>query len=145
VDGPALELVAPTPALVAATPTEVATVLDNLVGNARRHAGSLVRIAVLPAGRSAARLVVEDDGPGIAAADRDRIFDRFLRLNPEAGGGAGLGLPLVQALVQGRGGAVSVGARDGGGARFEVRWPAPTPDPTPSPASGKPPSGHQTP
>jgi two-component system OmpR family sensor kinase len=129
VEGPALELVAPTPALAAATPTEVATVLDNLVGNARRYAGSLVRIAVLPAGRSASRLVVEDDGPGIPEDDRDRIFDRFLRLNPEAGGGAGLGLPLVAALVQGRGGSVTVSARDGGGARFEVRWPTPAPDP----------------
>ena len=124
-EGPALELVAPAPAQVAATPSEVATVLDNLVGNARRYAGSLVRIAVLPAGRSATRLVVEDDGPGIPEADRARIFDRFMRLNPEPGGGAGLGLPLVKALVQGRGGTVTVGARDGGGARFEVRWPAP--------------------
>ncbi|WP_214405512.1 sensor histidine kinase [Pseudonocardia lacus] len=122
-DGPALELVAPTPAAVAATPSEVATVLDNLVRNAMRHADSLVRVAVLPAGRTTVRLVVEDDGPGIPEADRQRIFDRFLRLNPEAGGGAGLGLPLVAALVQGRGGTVTVGARDTGGARFEVRWP----------------------
>jgi signal transduction histidine kinase len=137
-DGPALELVAPTPALAAASPTEVATVLDNLVGNARRYACSLVRIAVLPAGRSASRLVVEDDGPGIAEADRDRIFDRFLRLNPEAGGGAGLGLPLVAALVAGRGGSVTVSARDGGGARFEVRWPTPTPTPGPPPTAADP-------
>jgi signal transduction histidine kinase len=121
--GPALELVAPAPAKVAATPSEVTTVLDNLVGNACRHAGSLVRIAVLPAGRSATRLVVEDDGPGIPEPDRVRVFDRFVRLNPEAGGGAGLGLALVKALVQGRGGTVRVGERDGGGARFEVRWP----------------------
>jgi two-component system, OmpR family, sensor kinase len=124
-DGPALELVAPAPAVVGGTPSEVATVLDNLVGNARRHACSLVRIAVLPTGRSWTRLVVEDDGPGIPEADRQRIFDRFLRLNPEAGGGAGLGLPLVAALVQGRGGTVTVGSREGGGARFEVRWPTP--------------------
>lgn len=123
--GPALELVAPAPAQVGATPSEVATVLDNLVGNARRHACSLVRIAVLPTGRAWTRLVVEDDGPGIPEADRQRIFDRFLRLNPEAGGGAGLGLPLVAALVQGRGGTVTVGSREGGGARFEVRWPTP--------------------
>jgi signal transduction histidine kinase len=125
--GPALELVAPTPAAAMASPSEVALVLDNLVGNARRHACSLVRIAVLPGGRWT-RLVVEDDGPGVPEPDRVRIFDRFVRLNPEAGGGAGLGLPLVAALVQGRGGSVTVGAREGGGARFEVRWPTP---PTP--------------
>jgi signal transduction histidine kinase len=145
-DGPALELVAPAPAVVAATPSEVATVLANLIGNARRHADSLVRVSVLPAGRTTARLVVEDDGPGIAEGDQERIFDRFLRLNPEAGGGAGLGLPLVRALVEGRGGTVAVGARDDGGARFEVRWPSPPPAPSqpaerpaaPSPGSGKP-------
>ncbi|MFC4949527.1 sensor histidine kinase [Pseudonocardia sp. GCM10023141] len=123
VDGPVLALVAPTPATVAASPSEVGLVLDNLVSNARRHARSLVRINVLPAGRWV-RLVVEDDGPGIPAADRQRVFDRFLRLNPEAGGGAGLGLALVAALVQGRGGTVTAGATPGGGARIEVRWPA---------------------
>ena len=49
--GPVLELVAPAPAAVAATPAEVAIVLDNLLANARRHAGIVVRVAVLPAGR----------------------------------------------------------------------------------------------
>lgn len=123
-EGPALQLVAPTPAAIAATPSEVTLVLDNLVGNARRHARSLVRVGVLPAGRWV-RLVVEDDGPGIPAADRQRIFDRFFRVDPEAGGGAGLGLALVKALLQGRGGSVTAGATPAGGARVEVRWPTP--------------------
>jgi two-component system, OmpR family, sensor kinase len=125
-DGPVLQLVAPGPAAVAATPTEVGLVLDNLLGNARRHARSVVRVAVLPAGRWA-RLVVEDDGPGIPEADRLRVFDRFTRLDQEAGGGAGLGLALVAALVQGREGTVSAGATSSGGARLEVRWPTATP------------------
>ncbi|HLU58984.1 MAG TPA: HAMP domain-containing sensor histidine kinase [Pseudonocardia sp.] len=123
IDDPVLQLVAPTPAEVAATPSEVALVLDNLVSNARRYARSLVRISVLPAGR-VVRLLVEDDGPGIPPADRERIFDRFVRLSPEAGGGAGLGLALVAALVHGRGGVVSAGATPTGGGRIEVRWPA---------------------
>jgi signal transduction histidine kinase len=122
-DEPVLELVAPAPAQVEASPSEVALVLDNLIANARRYARSLVRISVLPAGR-AVRLLVEDDGPGIPEADRHRVFDRFVRLSPEAGGGAGLGLALVAALVRGRGGAVTAGATTGGGARIEVRWPA---------------------
>ncbi len=122
-DGPVTELVAPAPATVAATPSEVATVLDNLLGNAARYARSLVRVAVLPAGREV-RLVVEDDGPGIPEADRDRVFDRFTRLEPHAGGGAGLGLALVAALVRGRGGSVVAGETPTGGARLEVRWPA---------------------
>lgn len=123
-EGPVLQLVAPGPAQVVATPSEVATVLDNLIGNARRYARTLVRVGVLPAGRSV-RLVVEDDGPGIPEDDRKRIFDRFVRVAPEAGGGAGLGLALVAALVQGRGGSASAGSTPSGGARLEVRWPTP--------------------
>jgi two-component system OmpR family sensor kinase len=122
-DEPVLQLVAPAPAQVGASPSEVALVLDNLIGNARRYARSLVRIGVLPAGRSV-RLLVEDDGPGIPEADRQRVFDRFVRVAPEAGGGAGLGLALVAALVRGRGGSVTAGATVTGGARIEVRWPA---------------------
>ena len=116
------------PGRVAASPAEVALVLDNLIGNACRHARSVVTIGVLPAGRWV-RLVVEDDGPGIPEADRERVFDRFVRLSPEAGGGAGLGLALVAALVRGRGGSVTAGGGSGGnvtrgGAHLEVRWPA---------------------
>lgn len=121
-DEPVIELVAPAPAKVGASPSEVALVLDNLVANARRYARSLVRVTVLPAGRSV-RLLVEDDGPGIPEADRLRVFDRFVRLSPDAGGGAGLGLALVAALVRGRGGSVTAGATPAGGARIEVRWP----------------------
>lgn len=124
-DGPALTLAAPTPAAVAATSSEVGLVLDNLLGNAARHAATVVRVGVLPAGRWV-RLVVEDDGKGIPVADRRRVFDRFVRLSPEVGGGgAGLGLALVAALVHGRGGTVSAGESGSGGARLEVRWPAP--------------------
>jgi len=123
-DGPVLELVAPTPAVVAATPSEVALVLDNLIDNGRRHARSIVRVMVLPAGRWV-RLSVEDDGPGIPEADRERVFDRFTRLRPEAGGGSGLGLALVAALVRGRGGTATAGATPSGGARLEIRWPTP--------------------
>ncbi|GAA4690375.1 ATP-binding protein [Pseudonocardia yuanmonensis] len=123
--GPAPELLAPGVALAAAGPAEVALVLDNLLANAARYAATRVRIEVLPAGR-VTRLVVSDDGPGIPEADRVRVFDRFTRLSQEAGGGhAGLGLALVAALVRGRGGEVSAGASAWGGARLEVRWPAP--------------------
>ena len=115
---------APTPAVVAATPSEVALVLDNLIDNGRRHARSVVRVVVLPAGRWV-RLSVEDDGPGIPEADRERVFDRFTRLRPEAGGGSGLGLALVAALVRGRGGTATAGATPTGGARLEIRWPTP--------------------
>ncbi|MCF7551172.1 HAMP domain-containing sensor histidine kinase [Pseudonocardia sp. WMMC193] len=123
--GPAPELLGPESALVVATSAEVGLVLDNLLGNASRYARTRVRIEVLPAGRWT-RLVVSDDGPGIPAADRLRVFDRFTRLSQEASGGhAGLGLALVQALVRGRGGEVTAGESAWGGARLEARWPAP--------------------
>ena len=125
-EAPVVELVAPTPAVVEATPSEVALVLDNLIDNGRRYASSVVRVVVLPAGRWV-RLLVEDDGPGIPQADRERVFDRFTRLRPEAGGGSGLGLALVAALVRGRGGTATAGATPSGGARMEVRWPTPAP------------------
>ena len=121
-DHPVLQLAAPTPAQVSATPSEVALVLDNLIGNALRFARSVVRVAVLPAGQWV-RLIVEDDGPGILEEDRRRVFDRFVRVSPEVGGGAGLGLALVAALVQARGGTATAGAAPSGGARIEVRWP----------------------
>ncbi|MBV9919481.1 MAG: HAMP domain-containing histidine kinase, partial [Pseudonocardia sp.] len=127
-DDPVVELVAPTPAAVAATPSEVALVLDNLIDNGLTHARSIVRVVVLPAGRWV-RLSVEDDGPGIPEADRERVFDRFTRLRPEAGGGSGLGLALVEALVQGRGGTAVAGATPTGGARLEIRWPTAPADP----------------
>jgi len=117
---------------VAATPSEVALVLDNLIDNGRRYASSVVRVVVLPAGRWV-RLLVEDDGPGIPEADRERVFDRFTRLRPEAGGGSGLGLALVSALVRGRGGTATAGATPSGGARMEVRWPTPAPHDSESP------------
>ena len=114
----------PVPVRAAATPAEVGLVLDNLLGNARRHARSVVHVSAVPAGRWV-RLLVDDDGPGIPAADRERIFDRFTRLDATSGAtGAGLGLALVARLVEGRGGSVRAGRSPDGGARLTVRWPA---------------------
>lgn len=122
---PVFILTAPAPAVAAASPGEVALVLDNLLANARRYARTRVWISVLPAGRSV-RLVVDDDGPGVPEEDRKRVFDRFTRLEADRGGrsgGAGLGLALVSALVTGRNGAVRMGVSPDGGARVEARWP----------------------
>jgi signal transduction histidine kinase len=114
----------PVPVRAAATPAEVGLVLDNLLGNARRHARSVVHVSAVPAGRWV-RLLVDDDGPGIPAADRERIFDRFTRLDATSGAsGAGLGLALVARLVEGRGGSVRARRSPDGGARLAVRWPA---------------------
>jgi signal transduction histidine kinase len=121
-----LVLTAPLPTRAAASPGEVALVLDNLLANARRYARDQVRISVL-LGAGTVRLVVDDDGPGVPEADRERVFDRFLRLEADRGGvsgGAGLGLALVSALVTGRGGGVRMSDNPLGGARVEAWWPS---------------------
>jgi signal transduction histidine kinase len=112
-------------------------VLANLLDNAVRHAETAVTVRV---GRADGRveLVVSDDGPGIPAADRDRVFDRFTRLAADRGrgsGGAGLGLAIVRELVRSYRGSVTLAdARPGLAAR--VSLPA-TPDaaPVPTPAA----------
>lgn len=83
-------------------------VLGNLVDNAVRHAASAVRVDVRFAG-DGVELVVADDGPGIPEADRERVFDRFTRLDgarSRDAGGAGLGLALVRELVRAHRGTV---------------------------------------
>ena len=107
-----MELVAPTPAVVEATPSEIALVLDNLIDNGRRYASSVVRVVVLPAGRWV-RLLVEDDGPGIPDEIRDRIFDPFFTTK-DVGHGTGLGLDTARRIVtQRHRGTLSVDSQPG--------------------------------
>jgi signal transduction histidine kinase len=102
-------------------------VLRNLCDNAARHARTTVRITARPAGASA-RWVVEDDGSGVAEADRDRVFDRFVRLDESRSrdtGGSGLGLAIVRDVVVAHGGSVALDASaDLGGARLVVELPS---------------------
>src|SRR5262249_53578498 len=77
-------------------PDGLGRVLTNLVDSAARHARTGVRVAVRADGRDAL-VTVTDDGPGIPAEDRERVFDRFTRLDDARardGGGAGLGLAI---------------------------------------------------
>jgi two-component system OmpR family sensor kinase len=102
-------------------------VLGNLVSNALTHtpAGSAVGLRVSTAEHDALVAVI-DHGPGIAAEDRSRIFERFFRADTSrarASGGTGLGLSIVSALVAAHGGAVSVEQTPGGGATFTLRLP----------------------
>lgn len=108
--------------------TAWAQVVRNLVDNAARHAASTIRLEVEVQGATA-RLVVCDDGSGVPTADRDRIFDRFVRLDAARSrdaGGSGLGLAIVRDLVRSQGGRVRVGDSDLGGAAFTVEVPRTT-------------------
>jgi two-component system, OmpR family, sensor kinase len=133
---PRVQVAIPTGTIVVmASPAEVSTVLDNLIANALRHARALVRVSLLPAAGTV-RMVVDDDGAGIPREHRDRVFDRFHRVQRDRArstGGSGLGLALVAEAVRRRGGAVRAAESPEGGARLEVRWPLPGPLP---PGSG---------
>lgn len=99
--------------------------VGNLADNAARHARSRIAFALRQAD-GLVTLIVEDDGAGIAPADRERIFERFVRLDEaraRSHGGAGLGLAIVAEVVAGHRGTVTVTEASAGGARFEVRLP----------------------
>lgn len=100
----------------------VANLLDNAIG----HAASVVTVLLHeqpgPVGRTV-RLRVDDDGAGIAPQDRERVLERFVRLDEartRARGGTGLGLAIVAGVVHAHGGMLRIGESDTGGARFDV-------------------------
>lgn len=97
------------PARTWGDPAALTRVLRNLVDNAARHAASRVHLSCGPREGGGAWLRVEDDGPGVPPADRDRVFQRFTRLDEartRGDGGAGLGLAIVRELVTATGGTV---------------------------------------
>jgi two-component system OmpR family sensor kinase len=118
-----------------ADPGRLAQVLRNLLGNAIEHTSErvgIVRLAVEQMAGGRVRFLVEDDGPGIPAADRERVFDRFHRIDSardRASGGTGLGLAIVRAIVEAHAGRVSASASPEGGARIEFVIPGFSPAP----------------
>lgn len=101
-------------------------VVRNLVDNAARHAAGRIAVAVA-SGVDSVTLTVDDDGPGIPESDRERVFERFVRLDDARArdaGGSGLGLAIVREVVRAHGGSVEVHSSPSGGARFVVRLPS---------------------
>ncbi|MFJ7266186.1 sensor histidine kinase [Streptomyces sp. NPDC099050] len=121
-----LDARAPVPA--AGDPARLERALANLVDNALRHArtGVVVRASTADGW---ALLEVTDDGPGIPEADRDRVFERFVRLDADRGrasGGTGLGLAIAREIARAHGGDVRALPAPAGGARLVLRVPAST-------------------
>ncbi len=122
------ELERPLPAgTVEADPDLIAQVVRNLVENARRHAGPAGRVALSARGRGRALIVsVDDDGPGIPRAERERVFDRFHRseaARDRGSGGSGLGLAISRSIVELHGGRIWAEDSPLGGARISFELP----------------------
>jgi signal transduction histidine kinase len=112
----------PGTALVRGNAEALRQAVRNLVENALQHTppGTTVEVAVT----GAPSLQVIDRGPGVPAADRERLFERFWR-GRRSGDGAGLGLAIVQRIVAAHGGSLAVDDAPGGGARFTISLPRP--------------------
>lgn len=106
--------------------TQLRRVLRNLCDNAVRHTRSTIWLSL--EGRAAGVVLgVADDGDGVAAAEQERVFERFVRLDEARArddGGSGLGLAITAEIVAAHDGTVTVSDGSGGGARFEVVLPA---------------------
>lgn len=103
----------------------VLQILVNLIGNAVRYSpeGSQVWVRVDRDARGA-HVIVADQGPGIAAADQARMFEKFERLGREDSGGSGLGLYISRRLARAMGGDIDIDSAPGQGARFVLTLPA---------------------
>ncbi len=116
------------PLRVEGSPDELHRMVLNLLDNAARHtpAGATIELSLREADGEAV-VEVADDGPGIPAAMREQIFDRFVRgegpADTAGGTGTGLGLAIVSAVAASHGGTVEAGESESGGALFRARIP----------------------
>lgn len=119
-----VHVTAPSTAMVVGDRESVRRILDNLLDNAFKYGRPPVRIEVIGE-REHVALSVLDAGEGVAEADRERVFDRFHRLESTNGPGLGLGLAVVRGLVDAMSGTIHAEEAPGGGAAFRIRFPRP--------------------
>jgi signal transduction histidine kinase len=115
------------PVRVSGDPDALLRAVRNLIDNSVRHARTNVTIGVGRRDRTA-EIVIGNDGPPIPASDREKIFDRFVRLDDSrsrADGGSGLGLSIARDIVSAHGGTLTVDDLDNGAA-MRIRLPLPT-------------------
>ncbi|HEV3094241.1 MAG TPA: ATP-binding protein [Solirubrobacteraceae bacterium] len=130
----------PVPAgVLRADPDQLAQALRNLIANAidhTREGDGLVRLSIRELSAGRIELAVEDNGPGIAPEQRERVFDRFHRTDSardRASGGTGLGLAIVRAIAEAHGGSVVAASSAEGGARVAFELPGFAPQRTDGP------------
>jgi len=125
--GMELHLDVPSSAVVNGDPERLGQIVANLVENALAYATTHIDVRVTV--DDDLRVLVSDDGPGIASADIERVFERLYSSRGARGRavGTGLGLAIVRELAGAMGGAVTVESDPGGGARFTVRLPTQSP------------------
>ncbi|MGP4011102.1 sensor histidine kinase [Streptomyces sp. 4N124] len=128
VTGLRIDSTAVSAARVTGDPDALRRLVRNLGENAARYARTRVAFSLADSGDGRVRLVVQDDGPGIPAADRRRVFERFVRLDESRSreaGGAGLGLAIVAEVAAAHRGTVEAGEGEGEDrARFTVTLPS---------------------
>src|SRR3954453_162825 len=126
-DNREIRLVSPGPVRVRARSEHLLQDFENLLANPLGFSPAGGTVTVTLAANGIASVRIEDQGPGIPESHLGRIFDRFFTYRPDEpharDGHTGLGLAIVKAIVEGYGGTVAAGNREGGGARFEVRLP----------------------
>ena len=113
------------PASVTGNGDALRVLLVNLVDNALNYCprGARVDVSTGHAPDGGAQLVVEDNGPGIPAEERERVLDRFYRPAQAPTGGSGLGLAIVREIAQGHDATLALEEREGGGLRVVLRFP----------------------
>jgi signal transduction histidine kinase len=131
-------------------PLRVEQVLTNLIGNAIKYAkpGGTIELstrAMAIGDRAFVELGVADDGPGVPLADRERIFEPYVRAGEASrAGGLGLGLAICKRIVEAHGGTIRAEERSGGGSRFVFTLPAADPaDGKPEPVEPRPSGRHR--
>jgi signal transduction histidine kinase len=126
--GQEVSVVAPVPVTVQGDPDRLKQLLLILLDNALRHtpAGRQVSVEVVPPVGGVAKLVVRDEGEGIAPEHLPHVFDRFYRADGARGratGGTGLGLAIARVIARAHGGEITVRSEPGRGSEFEVSLP----------------------
>lgn len=113
---------APPSAMVVCDREYVRRILDNLLDNAFKYGSPPVSVEVVGEADHVS-LSVLDAGRGVSEADREKVFDRFHRLDTPNGPGLGLGLSVVRGLVESMAGVIRVDEAPGGGAAFRISFP----------------------